>query len=50
MKVVIAEKPSVAMDLAKVLGATQRNDGYVAGNGYAVTWTLGRLAILADPT
>ena len=49
MKVVIAEKPSVAMDLAKVLGATQRNDGYVAGNGYAVTWALGHLVTLSDP-
>ena len=49
MKVVIAEKPSVAMDLARVLGANKRNDGYLEGNGYAVTWALGHLVTLASP-
>jgi DNA topoisomerase III len=49
MKIVIAEKPSVARDLAKVLGAIQKKDGYLEGNGYQVTWALGHLVQLADP-
>lgn len=49
MKVVIAEKPSVARDLAKVLKATTKHDGYIEGNGYAVTWALGHLIQLANP-
>lgn len=49
MKVCIAEKPSVARDIAEVLGATQRNDGYYEGNGYQVTWTFGHLCTLKEP-
>lgn len=48
MKVVVAEKPSVARDLARVLGAKTRRDGYLEGNGYAVTWAIGHLISLAD--
>lgn len=43
MKLVIAEKPSVAMALASVLGARTRKDGYVEGNGYIVSWCVGHL-------
>ena len=46
---VVAEKPSVARDIAKVLGATQRGDGYLHGNGYIVTWAIGHLVALAQP-
>jgi DNA topoisomerase-3 len=49
MKVCIAEKPSVAKDIAEVLGASQRNDGYYEGNGYQVTWTFGHLCTLKEP-
>lgn len=49
MKVCIAEKPSVAKDIADVLGATQRHDGYYEGNGYRVTWTFGHLCTLKEP-
>ena len=49
MKVCIAEKPSVAKDIAKVIGAHQRNDGYYEGNGYQVTWTFGHLCTLKEP-
>ncbi|MFT5858305.1 MAG: DNA topoisomerase-3 [Flavobacteriaceae bacterium] len=49
MKVCIAEKPSVAKDIAEVLGAKQRNDGYWEGNGYQVTWTFGHLCTLKEP-
>lgn len=49
MNVVVAEKPSVARDLAKVLGANQRRDGYLEGNGWRVTWALGHLATLKAP-
>ena len=48
MKLVIAEKPSVAKSLAAVLGATTRKDGYLEGNGWLVAWCLGHLAGLAD--
>ena len=48
MQLVIAEKPSVAQSLAKVLGASSRNDGYLEGNGYLVSWCFGHLAGLAD--
>lgn len=48
MKVVVAEKPSVARDLAKVLGAQVRREGYLEGNGYQVTWAIGHLVGLAD--
>jgi DNA topoisomerase III len=46
---VLAEKPSVARDIAKVLGATAKGDGYLHGNGYVVTWAIGHLASLAQP-
>ena len=49
MKVCIAEKPSVAAEIAKVLGATSRKDGYFEGNGYQVTWTFGHLCTLKMP-
>ncbi len=49
MIVVIAEKPSVARDLAAFLGASSRRDGYLEGNGYQVTWALGHLATLKEP-
>ncbi|MDC3253048.1 DNA topoisomerase, partial [Crocinitomicaceae bacterium] len=49
MKVCIAEKPSVAKDIAEVLGAKVRNDGYFEGNGYQVTWTFGHLCTLKEP-
>lgn len=49
MKVCIAEKPSVAREIAAVLGATQRKDGYIEGNGYQVTWTFGNLCTLKEP-
>lgn len=49
MKVCIAEKPSVARDIAKVLGATVAYDGYIEGNGYQVTWTFGHLCTLKEP-
>ena len=46
---VLAEKPSVARDIASVLGATGKGDGYLHGNGYVVTWAIGHLAALAQP-
>jgi DNA topoisomerase-3 len=49
MKVIIAEKPSVARDIAAIVGATSRKDGYLEGNGYAVTWAFGHLIGLAMP-
>ena len=49
MIVCIAEKPSVAKDIANVLGATQKMDGYMEGNGYQVTWTFGHLCELKEP-
>ncbi|WP_068595346.1 type IA DNA topoisomerase [Vaginella massiliensis] len=49
MKVCIAEKPSVAKDIAQVIGADQRKDGYFEGNGYQVTWTFGHLCTLKEP-
>ena len=48
MKLVIAEKPSVAMSLAAVLGATERKDGYLEGSGYLVSWCVGHLLELAQ--
>ena len=48
-KLVVAEKPSVAMSYAKVLGATSRKDGYLEGNGYLVSWCVGHLVELAPP-
>jgi len=49
MKLCIAEKPSVAKDLAEILGAKIRHDGYFEGNDYCVTWTFGHLCSLKDP-
>ena len=49
MIVCIAEKPSVAKDIAEIIGAKQRNDGYYEGNGYQVTWTFGHLCTLKEP-
>jgi len=49
MIALIAEKPSVAKDIARIIGATQRNDGYLSGNGYMVTWAFGHLIQLAMP-
>ena len=48
-KLVVAEKPSVAMSYAKVLGATSRKDGYLEGNDYLVSWCVGHLVELAPP-
>lgn len=50
MKVCIAEKPSVAREIASVLGATTKRDGYFEGNGYAVTYTFGHLCTLCEPS
>ena len=49
MQVCIAEKPSVAAEIAKVLGANTRQSGYYSGNGYCVTWTFGHLCELKEP-
>ena len=49
MKLVLAEKPSVAMNLSKVIGANQRGDGYMEGNGYLVSWCVGHLVELSQP-
>src|SRR5215813_5093578 len=46
---VLAEKPSVARDIARVLGANQKGEGYLHGNGYVVSWAIGHLAALAQP-
>ena len=48
MKLVIAEKPSVARSIAAVIGATDRQDGYLQGNGYLVSWCIGHLVSFAD--
>ena len=48
-KLIVAEKPSTAMSYAKVLGATSRQDGYLEGNGYLVSWCIGHLVELAPP-
>lgn len=49
MKVCIAEKPSVAREIANILGANSRRDGYFEGNGYQVTWTFGHFCTLKEP-
>ena len=49
MKTIIAEKPSVAREIARIVGATKREEGYFEGGGYAVTWTFGHLVQLAMP-
>jgi DNA topoisomerase-3 len=45
---ILAEKPSVAQDIARVLGADKRGKGYLQGNGYVVTWAIGHLVSLAQ--
>ena len=49
MQLVIAEKPSVAQAVARVIGADERKDGYMEGNGYIVSWCIGHLVELAQP-
>ena len=49
MRVILAEKPSVARDIARVLGARTKHDGYIEGNGYQVTWAFGHLVELIPP-
>lgn len=49
MKLIIAEKPSVARDIAAIVGADNRKEGYLEGGGYAVTWAFGHLVGLAMP-
>jgi DNA topoisomerase-3 len=49
LKVCIAEKPSVAKEIAEILGAKTRKDGYFEGNGYQITWTFGHLCTLKEP-
>ena len=49
MIVCIAEKPSVARDIARIIGANRSCDGYMEGNGYQVTWTFGHLCTLKEP-
>ncbi len=49
MKIIIAEKPSVAKSIAAIVGANNKQDGYIEGGGYAVTWAFGHLVGLAMP-
>ena len=49
MKLCVTEKPSVARDIAAILGANDRHDGYFEGNGYYVSWTFGHLCELKEP-
>ena len=49
MKTIIAEKPSVAREIARIVGATEREEGYFTGNGYNVTWAFGHLVQSALP-
>ena len=49
MIVCITEKPSVAKDIATILGADHRFDGFFEGNGYRITWTFGHLCMLKEP-
>ena len=49
MKLCIAEKPSVAKEIATILGANLKKDGYFEGNGYWVSWTFGHLCTLKEP-
>ena len=49
MKTIIAEKPSVAREIARIVGAAKREEGYFEGGGYAVTWAFGHLVQLAMP-
>lgn len=49
MKTIIAEKPSVAREIARIVGANKREEGYLSGNGYNVTWAFGHLVMPALP-
>lgn len=49
INLVIAEKPSVALSIAKVIGASQRKDGYYEGNGYKVSWCVRHLVQMSNP-
>ena len=49
MIVCIAEQPSVAKDIARIIGATKSHEGYMEGNGFQVTWTFGHLCTLKEP-
>ena len=49
MKLIITEKPSVARDIAKVLKIPNKQDGFIEGNGYVVSWALGHLIELCQP-
>ena len=49
MKLVIAEKPSVAQTIAKVIGATKKKEGYYEGGGYRVSWCIGHLVQMSNP-
>ena len=49
MIVCVTEKPSVARDIAAIVGAKAKRDGYYEGNGYQVTWTFGHLCTLKEP-
>ena len=49
MKLVIAEKPSVALSISKIIGAKNKKDGYYEGNGYRVSWCVGHLIQMANP-
>lgn len=49
MIAIIAEKPSVAREIAAIVGATAKEEGFLSGNGYLVTWALGHLITLAMP-
>ena len=46
---IIAEKPSVARDIARIIGTNHKEDGFIEGNGYLVTWAFGHLITLAMP-
>ena len=48
-QLVLAEKPSVARDIARVIGANRKGNGFIEGDRYVVTWALGHLVTLADP-
>ncbi len=49
MKTIIAEKPSVAREIARIVGATEKHEGYYSGNGYYVTWAFGHLVMPEIP-
>ncbi|MCL2159320.1 MAG: toprim domain-containing protein, partial [Oscillospiraceae bacterium] len=49
MRLIVSEKPSVGRELAGIVGAKEKKDGHIAGNGYIVTWAIGHLTELAEP-